>query len=196
MKKILMSSAVLVFFLSFLPAYAAGPQETVKSYINQALQVLQNQSLKSQPEAKKKEIVAIFEKMFDETELSRWTLGRNWNKLTPAQQQEFIQLYRQVLERAYMDKILSYTNEKVVYTKETTLSPTQAEVQTKIITSSREIPVNYRLLQKDGAWRVYDVVIENVSLVQNYRSQFSSILSNHTPEQMLEILRKKVKGQS
>ena len=80
-------------------------------------------------------------------------------------------------------------------TRETMVSETQAEVQTKIVTSSKEIPISYRVILKDGAWKVYDVVIENVSLVLNYRTQFNDILAKNTPEQLLEILRKKVKGQ-
>ncbi|MBM3301615.1 MAG: ABC transporter substrate-binding protein, partial [Deltaproteobacteria bacterium] len=68
----------------------------------------------------------------------------------------------------------------------------QAEVQTKVISASKEIPITYRVMLMDGAWKVYDVVIENVSLVQNYRSQFNSILANHTPDQLLKILQKKV----
>ena len=74
------------------------------------------------------------------------------------------------------------------------LSNNQAEVQTKVITSSKEIPIFYKVILKDGIWKVYDVVVENVSLVQNYRSQFNSILAKNTPDQLLEILRKKVKG--
>ena len=149
----------------------------------------------SAKEIKKEKLEAIYEQMFDEVELSRRTLGGNWKKLNPAQQQEFIQLYRQILEKAYIDKILSYTNEKIVFSKENMLSNNQAEVQTKVITSSKEIPIFYRVILKDGTWKVYDVVVENVSLVQNYRSQFNSILAKNTPDQLLEILRKKVKGQ-
>jgi phospholipid transport system substrate-binding protein len=75
------------------------------------------------------------------------------------------------------------------------LSDNQAEIQTKIITSSKEIPIFYRMILKDSKWKVYDVVVENVSLVQNYRTQFNDILGKNTPEQLLEILRKKVKAQ-
>jgi phospholipid transport system substrate-binding protein len=74
-------------------------------------------------------------------------------------------------------------------------SETQAEIQTKIVTSSKEIPIFYRVIKKDNVWKVYDVVVENVSLVQNYRTQFNDILTKNTPEQLLEILRKKVKDQ-
>ena len=75
------------------------------------------------------------------------------------------------------------------------ISDNQAEIQTKVVTSSKEIPIFYRVTLKDGKWRVYDVVVENVRLVQNYRTQFNDILANKTPEQLLEILRKKVKEQ-
>jgi phospholipid transport system substrate-binding protein len=133
--------------------------------------------------------------MFDEVELSKRTLTRNWNKLNDVQRQEFVQLFHQVLEKAYVDRILSYTNEKVVFYKENTISKNQVEVQTKIITSSKEIPITYRAILVNGTWKVYDVVIENVSLVMNYRTQFNEILVKNTPEQLLEILRKKVKAQ-
>ena len=131
--------------------------------------------------------------MFDEVEFSRRTMARNWAKLTTAQQTEFVVLFEQVLEKAYIDKILDYSNEKVEFYKENMISDNQAEIQTKIVTSSKEIPIFYRVTLKDGNWRVYDVVVENVSLVQNYRTQFNDILSSKEPEQLLEILRKKVK---
>src|SRR4030042_900548 len=94
-----------------------------------------------------------------------------------------------------VNKILSYTTEKIDFYKESIKSEKLAEVQTKVITSSKEVPIFYRLIKKDGAWRVYDVVVENVSLVQNYRTQFNDILAKNTPEQLLEILRKKEKEQ-
>ena len=75
------------------------------------------------------------------------------------------------------------------------LTNNQAEIQTRIVTASKEIPIFYRVILKDGKWKVYDVVVENVSLVENYRSQFNDILETDTPEQLLEILRKKVKAQ-
>jgi phospholipid transport system substrate-binding protein len=161
------------------------------------LDVLRDPKLKGESAKgiKKEKLEAIYKQMFDEVELAMRTLGKNWTKLNPAQQQEFIQLYRQILEKAYIDKILSYTNEKIVFTKENMLSNNQAEVQTKVLTSSKEIPIFYKVILKDGTWKVYDVVVENVSLVQNYRSQFNSILAKNTPDQLLEILRKKVKGQ-
>jgi len=197
MKKHFTGLGILMFFLSTLPAYAGAPLDTLQTNVNKVLDLLRDPELKpeSPKEIKKEKLDAIYEQMFDEVELSRRTLGGNWNKLNPVQQQEFIQLYRQILEKAYIDKILSYTNEKIVFSKENMLSNNQAEVQTKVITSSREISIFYRVILKDGTWKVYDVVVENVSLVQNYRSQFNSILAKNTPDGLLEILRKKVKRQ-
>jgi phospholipid transport system substrate-binding protein len=196
MKKPFIGLGILMFFLSTLPVYAGAPLDTVQTNVNKVLDVLRDPKLKAESakEIKKEKLEAMYETMFDEVELSMRSLGGNWKKLSPAQQQEFIQLYRQVLGRAYIDEILSFTNEKIVFSKENMLSNNQAEVQTKIITSSKEIPIFYRVILKDGTWKVYDVVVENVSLVQNYRSQFNSILAKKTPDQLLEILRKKVEG--
>ncbi len=194
MTRLLKVAIILVLFLFALSAFAGEPLDTVKANVNQVLDVLRDPKLKadSAKEIKKEKLRAIYSQMFDEVELARRTLARNWGKLNPPQQQEFIQLFRQVLEKAYINKILAYTDEKIVFSREVALSSDQAEVQTKIVTSSKEIPIFYRVIRKDSVWKVYDVVVENVSLVQNYRSQFNSILANNTPEQLLEILRKKV----
>ena len=197
MKRHIFGLSILMFLLAALPVYAGAPHDSVQTNVNKVLDVLRDPKLKveSAKAVKKGKLEAIYGHMFDEVELSMRTMGGNWTKLNPAQQKEFIQLYRQILEKAYIDKILSYTNEKIVFSKESMLSNNQAEVQTKVITSSKEIPISYKVILKGGTWKVYDVVIENVSLVQNYRSQFHSILAKNTPDQLLEILRKKVKGQ-
>jgi phospholipid transport system substrate-binding protein len=197
MKRQLAGLSILVLFLFSLPVYAGVPLNTTQVNVNKVLDVLRDPKLKSESakEIKKQKLRLIYKSMFNEVEFSKRTLARNWSKLNTAQQEEFIQLFEQVLEKAYIDKIFSYTNEKIDFYKESINSETQAEVQTKVITSSKEIPIFYRLILKDGAWKVYDVVVENVSLVQNYRTQFNDILAKNTPEQLLEILRKKVKAQ-
>jgi len=93
----------------------------------------------------------------------------------------------------YADRILAYKNEKISFDRESLITSKQAEVFTRFFTASAEIPINYRLLLVNGNWKVYDIVIENVSLVQNYRTQFNDILSKNPPEKLLETLRKKVK---
>jgi phospholipid transport system substrate-binding protein len=189
--------SILIFFLASIPAHAGVPLDTVQAEVNKVLDVLRDPALKpeSAKEIKKEKLRLIYLDMFDEVELSRRTLARNWSTLNPDQQKEFIHLFEQVLEKAYIDKILSYTNEKVVFYKEASLAENQAEVQTRIVTSSKEIPIFYRMILKNKTWKVYDVLVENVSLVLNYRTQFNEILAKKSPEQLLEILRKKVKEQ-
>ena len=169
----------------------------VEATVNRVFDVLRDPKLKSPgaKQVKAEKLRVIYKDMFDEMEFSRRTLQRNWAKFTPDQRKEFVNLFEQVLEKAYLDKILDYTNEKVVFYKETMASDDKAEIQSKIVTSTKEIPIFYRMILKDGRWKVYDVVIENVSLVQNYRTQFNDILTNGTPDKLLESLRKKVKTQ-
>ena len=187
----------LIIFVFIFPVYAEAPIKVVETNVNKVLDVLRDPKLKvaSAKEVKTQKLRVIYKGMFNEMEFSRRTLGRNWNQFTPAQRKEFVDLFEQVLEKTYLDKILSYTNEKIEYTREIIHSDKQAEVQTKVVTSSQEIPIFYRLIFADGNWRVYDVVVENVSLVQNYRTQFNDILAKNNPEHLLQILRKRVKEQ-
>jgi phospholipid transport system substrate-binding protein len=197
MKRGIVAVSIVILVLFSLPVYAGPPLDAVQANVNKVLEVLRDPKLKaaSAKEIEKEKLRLIYERMFDDVELSKRTLAKNWNSLNVAQRQEFVILFRQVLEKAYIDKILAYTDEKIIFERENMVSETQAEIQTKVVTSSKEIPIFYRAIVKDGVWKVYDVVIENVSLVLNYRTQFNDILAKNTPEQLLEILRKKVKGQ-
>jgi phospholipid transport system substrate-binding protein len=197
MKRLIVGLNIVILVLFSLPVYAGPPLDAVQANVNKVLEVLRDPKLKvaSAKEIEKEKLRLIYERMFDDVELSKRTLARHWNSMNVAQRKEFVLLFRQVLEKAYIDKILAYTDEKIVFDRETMVSGTQAEIQTKIVTSSKEIPIFYRVILKDGAWKVYDIVIENVSLVLNYRTQFNDILAKNTSEQLLEILRKKVKGQ-
>lgn len=195
MKKCLMGIILFLCMIIPLPAFAGVPLETVKVQVDKVLEVLRDPALKpeSAKKLKKEKIRAIAEKMFDFTELSRRTLAQNWPKFSPEQQKEFVSLYRSLLEDAYADKITTYTDEKILFTKEIPLTEKTAEVQSTVIRKTEEIPMNYRVILKEGVWMVYDVVIEGVSLINNYRSQFREILVNKPPESLLETLRKKVK---
>jgi phospholipid transport system substrate-binding protein len=197
MRRQLIGLSIVILVLFPFPVHAGAPLDAVQGTVTKVLEVLRDPALKAESakEIKKERLRSIYERMFDDVELSRRTLALNWNKLNTVQRQEFVQLFRQVLEKAYIDKILAYTDEKIVFDPETKLSGNQSEVPTRIVTSSKEIPISYRVIMKDGVWRVYDVIIENVSLIQNYRTQFNDILAKNSPEQLLEILRKKVKGQ-
>jgi phospholipid transport system substrate-binding protein len=196
MKRTIVILNIIICLLLSVPAWAGAPLDEIQTSVNKGLDVLRDPKLKTESarEVKKEKLRLIYDNLFDDVELGKRTLSRNWNSLSTAQRQEFVKLFRQILEKAYVDKILDYSNEKIIFDKESMVSETQAEVQTKVVTSSQEIPINYRVLLKDGRWRVYDVVIENVSLVLNYRTQFNDILVKNTPEQLIEILRNKVKG--
>ena len=186
---------VLIVVLMHAPvsADAGVPLDTVKGHVDKVLDVLRDSSLKggSKEKIKKDKIRTISEKMFDFNELSRRTLGLNWNKFKTEQQQEFIELYKSILEGAYIDKIVSYTDEKIIFNGENPLSEKTVEVQTTVVTKKADIPISYRVIRKEGEWRVYDVIIEGVSLISNYRSQFTQILTNKSPEGLLDTLRKK-----
>ena len=194
MKKLL--AGFVLFFLLIVPlqVYAGVPLDTVEGHVNNVLSVLRDPALtgEANKEAKAEKIEAISDEMFDYVALSRLTLGRSWKKFNGEQRKEFVKLYRAILEKAYMDRILAYTDEKVTYNRELMLSKKKAEVQTTIITKSADIPIYYRVYLKDGKWRVYDVIIECISLIKNYRTQFREILLNNPPEEVLKILRKKV----
>jgi phospholipid transport system substrate-binding protein len=193
MRRVLPGLSILLLLISPLHAEAGLPLDTVQGHVNNVLNVLRDPALQGEAnkEAKEKKIESIADQMFDYIALSKLTLGRSWKEFNKEQQKEFVSLYRSILEKAYMDKILSYTDEKVLFDKEMMLSEIKAEVQTRIITKSAEIPINYRVYLKDGQWRVYDVIIEGISLIKNYRTQFREILANNPPEEVLKILREK-----
>ncbi len=186
--------ALAALKLSLVSALAAPPLETIQTQVNRALEVLRDPALKAESarESKEKKIWAIVDGVFDYTELSKRTLAQHRKQFTPDQQEEFTRLFGKLLGSVYMDRITAYQDEKVVFGKVTNLSDQTAEVQSEVVKSSKSIPIHYRMIFENGEWRAYDVVIEGVSLVQNYRSQFREILTNKSPEDLLKILRKKV----
>jgi phospholipid transport system substrate-binding protein len=193
MKRTLIGSMLLIWLMAPLFAFAGVPLDTVKANANSVLEVLRDPKLKGEAGRKVKEqkIQAAAEKLFDFVELSKRTLGLSWNNFTPEQRKEFVQLFEGILKDAYVDKILAYSNEQINFTKEVPLSETTVEVDSVVVTKGAQVPINYRVIKKDNEWRVYDVVIEGVSLINNYRTQFREILGNNPPEKLLETLRKK-----
>jgi len=132
----------------------------------------------------------LIEDRFDYQEMSRRALRAPWNTLSDEEKQEFVALFRTLLTRSYADKIESYSGEGVQYLNERT-EKDYAEVRTKVLTGKTEIPLDYRLVNKGTDWRVYDVVVDGVSLVNNYRGQFSKILRSSTYADLVDQLRKK-----
>jgi phospholipid transport system substrate-binding protein len=187
--------AFLIVFMLVPPVMSAqGPMETAKLHINKILEVLKDPALagESGKQAKIEKISEITEEVFDFTELSKRSLGQAWNQFSPEQQTEFVSLYKKLLKNTYADRIVSYNNEKIEFGKETPLSDTTTEIETTIGSKTGDVPINYRMKKNNDRWCVYDVVIEGVSLINNYRTQFRGILANNTPEGLIEVLRKKV----
>jgi phospholipid transport system substrate-binding protein len=196
-RKFIGLNIILLAVLLILPlqVFAAGAKDTVEGQISKMLAKMQTPEFKGlQKDAKLTEISAIINEVFDYQELSRRTLGREWKKFSPDQQKEFVTLFEKLLESIYADRILAYTHEKIEFGKETELKKGQMEVESYIITTdNKKVPLFYRMTNKSGQWRVYDVVIEGVSMVKNYRGQFREILSTKKPEDLLQTLREKTK---
>ena len=193
----LITGLILIFAILVvipLQSYAATPKETVETGVNKVLKTLSDPAFKAK---KKDQQIAIIgeeiDDVFDFKELSRRTLGRSWKKMKPEQQKEFVGLFKELLQGVYADRLLAYSDQKVLFEKETMLKKGRAEVQSYLQTADgKKIPLFYRLTDKSGSWKVYDVIIEGVSMVKNYRTQFREIISKDSPEKLLEILRNKV----
>jgi phospholipid transport system substrate-binding protein len=171
-------------------AWAGPPTEIAKQVIERALNALNDPS--SQGEARRQKVKRIVDPYFDYQEMAKRSLGPTWGKLSPAQRQEFVALFSQLLEASYSDKIEKYAQRvKIDYTGEILQGDT-AEVRTVVVKANDRIPLNYRLLNEGGTWKVYDVVIEGVSLVSNYRSQFSRIIHESSYAELVKRLQTKV----
>jgi phospholipid transport system substrate-binding protein len=181
---------IIIFLMLIIPltTYAGDPTDTVKAHVEEVLNVLKTSAAE---ESKKADIRNIAGRMFDFSSMSKATLGKNWKNLDKDQRSEFIRLLRSMLENAYISKMLGYTDEKAVFIKERSLSETRVEVQSNLVTGNTEIPMHYRMLRLDNQWKVYDMNIEGVSLIKNYRSQFREILAKQSPEELLQIMRNK-----
>ena len=175
-------------------ACASSVQDQLKATVDQILEILQDQSLKGDEFAEKRRtsLRRLIHGKFSFAKMSQLSLARHWKKRSDEEKKTFIELFGQLLEQTYVSKMESYTNEKVIFVKEFVKNK-KAQVNTKIITDTIEIPIDYRMYQtKDGSWMVYDLVIEGVSLVGNYRSQFDQILQKDSYEKLMEDLKKKI----
>lgn len=188
--------SLLMFVVgSYSVGYAADSgtaTEAIKGTIDQVLVVLQQEDLNSEDKKEERltKLVEVIGQRFDYEEMGKRTLSREWKNLNPQQQEEFVSLFQRFLTRSYASNVSSYSGEKIEYLKERNKGDF-AEVQTKVISPKSQVPLDYRLLKKNEEWRVYDVVIDGVSLMKNYRGQFSRILKNSSFDGLLTKLREK-----
>jgi phospholipid transport system substrate-binding protein len=177
-----------------LPA-AVSPMEALKIPIENVLSLLKDPKYKDpdQRQPQRDKIFAITRKLFDYNEMSKRTLARNWKSFSPQEQLQFVDVFADHLSNSYMDKIQGeYKGETVVFLGQEMVADGKALVTTKVQRQSGDISVDYSMMLVDNQWRVYDVNIEGVSLIKNYRTQFDQILVKESPAQLIERLKKKV----
>lgn len=165
---------VLVAIVMALPAVAQqGPQAQLKVTVDGVIDILRDKTLDI--EVKRAQLSTLVRKRFDFPTMSQWVLGPQWRQVSAAEQERFIVLFTDLLEATYLGRIDEYSDERVDFVGEQ-LEDRRATVDTKIVTATTEIPISYRLVERGEQWLVFDVIIENVSMVRNYRSSFSEIV--------------------
>ncbi len=190
---------VFIFCLSLAPAAvptacAGDATDQIRETADAVIAVLNNKELRK-PE-RRKQLREIVDKRFDFAEMAKRSLGPEWNRRAPEEKKEFVSLFSDLLENTCIRKIERYEHERVIYTGER-VEGSYAAVRTKVVTDQGvEIPVEYRIFKKGTKWEVYDIIIEGVSLVNNYRSQFSSIINSDTYAGLVKKLKEKVKKES
>jgi phospholipid transport system substrate-binding protein len=187
---------VVILFLASVPwsASAEVPTEQLKKTTDKVILILADPGLKGPSQAEKRRalIRKIADERFDWQEMSRRSLGPHWAKLSEEEKKTFVNLFSQLLDRTYMERVEDYSGEKVSYTGEK-IDGDYATVEMKVLTSKNtEVPVSNKLKRNGREWMIYDVSVEGVSLVNNYRTQFNSILSKSPFSELLAKLREKV----
>ncbi len=190
--------AVVVLSLVFAlsgggPAWAGAPTEHLRSQVERVIKTLDDPELKKESRARERRqaVRKIAEDIFDFTETAKRSLGRHWANRSAAEREEFVRLFTDLLERSYLTKIETYSGEKVHYNGDA-VDGDVATVKTRIATKSgTEIPIDYKMLKRGERWLVYDVAIEGVSLVANYRTQFNKIIQTSSYQELVKKLKTK-----
>ena len=197
--KCLTGAAALLLCVSLTPSVGAATSDSPTAVVQQTadavVAVLADKSLSTAE--KRSKVEQIVYANFDFTTLSKLVLARNWKQLSPAQQHDFVAEFKRHLSVTYGRNVETYNNERAIITGDREESNGDWTVKTKILRpSAADILVDYRLRKQDGTWQVIDVIIEGVSLVANFRSQFQEILTSSNPDHLIQLLREKnVKGE-
>ena len=189
---------MLLLVLSVILAIPAGclaagePIDQLRDAVDRIIVILRRDDPAEQWVNKKEEIVAIVKSRFDADELAQRVLAQHWRSRSETEKKEFISLFSQVLETTYINKLKSYSDEEVLFTKQI-VKGDRGMVYSQIIRNSQEIPIHYRLKNNKGDWRIYDIIIEGVSLVQNYRTQFDQILKQEEYAGLVRRMEEKIR---
>jgi phospholipid transport system substrate-binding protein len=191
--------AFMLFVAASTPAAAsASPVQELRTRVDRAVQVLSDPALKGPAHMteRRARIRRIADEVFDYPEMARRSLGVHWPKLAPGERERFVRAFSDLLDRAYFEKIDSYSGEKVRYL-DPSVDGDQATVPTRFTTEKgTDIPVDYRMHRDNGRWLVHDVTIEGVSLVSNYRAQFDRIVRTSSVEELMRRLERHAAGQA
>ena len=175
-------------------ACAGGPLDMVKSAAEKSIQILRDTKLQSNDKKQERidRLKEVLNPIFDFREMAKRALGPHWRRRTPAEQEEFVKLFRDFLEKIYSEKVNLYDGQKVVFGREI-IENDFAQVDSTVVTvKGEEFRVVYRLHRTQGKWKVYDALVENVSIINNYRSQFERILSKSSFDELKKLLREKM----
>jgi phospholipid transport system substrate-binding protein len=186
-------AGALVVGMSSAPASAGVPTDQLKGAVERVLKTLEDPTLKGEARLPERRVAVrkIANEIFDFSEIAKRSMARHWQPLSEAQRTEFVGLFADLLERSYISKIETYGGEKIQYTAERA-DGDLATVSTRIITKNgTEVPVDYRMIKRADRWLVYDVSIEGVSLVSNYRTQFNKIIQTTSYNELVSKLRNK-----
>ncbi len=176
-------------------AVAVSPTEAIKNSIDRIVSILNDPAFAA-PDRKatqRQKIWEVARPMFDFDEISRRTIGTDWQRFKPEEKKKFADVFARFLGNTYIDKLQSeYQNEQVSFDSEL-VRDTQALVRTQLLRQGTQIPIDYRMKFEQGEWKIYDILVENgISLVKNYRVQFQSALQKETPAQLIERLQKRL----
>jgi phospholipid transport system substrate-binding protein len=185
---------VLMWFVvvAATPPGTESPTEAVRGTVNQVLSILEDPVLKDPTKLKprRRMLEEVIATRFDYAEMSRRALSAYWAPLTEAQRAEFVQVFKSFLSGGYAEKIEGYSGEQVRYLSERT-EGTYAEVRTALQSGKTTIPMDYRLFLKEGRWYAYDIIVDGISLVRNYRSQFQKIIRESSYQELVKKLRER-----
>jgi len=189
--RIAVACSVVVALLVGRDATAGAPTEQLRAQVDKVLKLLDDPALKAADKAKERRAAVrkVADDIFDFGETAKRSLGRHWAARTPEEREEFVKLFGDLLERSYISKIELYGGEKIQYVGDRIEGDTAA-VQSKLLTKTgSEVPIEYRMLRKSDRWLVYDVVIEGVSLVANYRTQFNKIIQTSSFQDLVKKMK-------
>lgn len=187
----LLLAAAFICAAAVRPALSADdPMAVVQQTVNDALAVLRNKQV---PAAQRRDqLRQIISRSFDFTEMSRSALGYHWKQITPDQQQEFTTVFTTFIEDSYLAKINDYSGQQVQFVRQSKDGAQYAQVATNIVQAGKDpIAVNYRLLSENGQWKVYDVTVDAISIIANYRNQFNRVMNNQGYTKLIADLKSK-----